>query len=55
MTDDNSIARCHECKRPLTVIDYDSAFGNAAELIIANGAYCQEPDDSLGRVRDRAH
>jgi hypothetical protein len=22
MTDDNSIARCHECKRPLTVIDY---------------------------------
>jgi hypothetical protein len=24
MTDDNSIARCHECKRPLTVIDYHS-------------------------------
>ena len=24
MTDDNNIARCHECKRPLTVIDYDS-------------------------------
>ena len=24
MTDDNSIARCHECKRPLTVIDYFS-------------------------------
>jgi hypothetical protein len=24
MTDDNNIARCHECKRPLTVIDYHS-------------------------------
>jgi hypothetical protein len=24
MTDDNNIARCHECKRPLTVIDYQS-------------------------------
>jgi hypothetical protein len=24
MTDGNSIARCHECKRPLTVIDYFS-------------------------------
>ena len=24
MTDDNNIARCHECKRPLAVIDYHS-------------------------------
>jgi hypothetical protein len=24
MMDDNSIARCHECKRPLAVIDYFS-------------------------------
>jgi hypothetical protein len=24
MTDGNSIAACHECKRPLTVIDYFS-------------------------------
>jgi hypothetical protein len=22
MTDESSFARCHECKRPLTVIDY---------------------------------